>query len=160
MANNPFPALSKIQLGLTSALTLLGLSNVVDDAFDGLIVWYSFMGDIVNVYSLVTQQIVSWLFGWWLWFEFPAWIIDCLVILACLSLALRIFQAGGSDKNNKPIGLFSFVFIVIYMQLLAPGSDETKGLVFGYLKYCFYVIASFVVLLFINWQLLARLASI
>lgn len=155
MEKQTLPTLNKAQLIGTSILTLLGLSNLVNDVFDGLITWYSFMGDIVGIYDLACGQIIAWLFGWWLWFEFPRWIFDTLVVIACLSLALRIYQAGDESKD-KPIGLFGFVFIVLYMQLLAPDSDETKSLILRYLKYLAYVVGGFVILLFINWQLLAR----
>lgn len=67
-----------------SVLILLGLSNVVNDVWDSIIVWYGFIKDIHILYDFIRDLFLSFFLSWWAP-KVPPYIADLFIIYMALS---------------------------------------------------------------------------
>ena len=69
-----------------AALSVIGLSHVINDVYDGLIVWHGFLAHIDHVYVIVRNAVQAFLVGWWApgW---PTWLSDLLLVFMVASTA-------------------------------------------------------------------------
>lgn len=87
---------------------VIGLSHVLNDVTDGLIVWYGFLHKIDQVYLITRDFITSILFSWWLP-RWPAWATDVVIVYTALASCLV--------EDDVPILLVipaEFLYIIIY----------------------------------------------
>lgn len=95
-------------IGTTGAiLALLGLSNVVNDIWDGAIVWYGFLSNLHNIYNHIREFLILVLFSWWIP-DIPRYIVDFIVIY--LSVSSILWQDG--------YPALPFVFLELVEQLI------------------------------------------
>ena len=177
--SNDLTTLKKVSLNITRVLSILGLAGL----FDNIITWHGFLGDIVDVYSQVRDQVINWIFGWWLWVEFPVYLADILILYGCMVLASRMLMIGLEEAMGygRFGGLLHSLIIppqLLFVSLLfefkrykniktgrwatRSGLDDyfnlrdIRYLSKLFLKYLAYIFGAFVILLMLNWQILQR----
>ena len=176
-------ALTRIWLAIPSILTILGLSSLVD----GIVTWYSFLGDIVSVYQQARDWLALLVFNWWLaYFEWrlPDWAADLWIVWTASFLIIRIaaripvewesrywipFQWSGlrgafTGYALSPLLLIYACFMPKSDPLETPPDEQYPWFVVEAIRSRYRSIAlalagGFIVLLFINWQVLQRLSG-
>lgn len=160
-----------VGLVISGLLNLTGLASIVD----GLVIWTHFFRDIIDVYRTVIREPLAyvgnhlWPFG-----HIPHWAFDVFVLWSALFLAGNIFgykrtgrtSFGNAYREHGPIAGFGLVIaawiflpillIGLFLGIFAEDASEkanhrrqTKDILQNFLL----ILALFVVILFINWQL-------
>lgn len=165
--------LRKCWLYFSGFVTITSFSSIVQDIGDGIVLWVCFIGDIVVTYNSIRDQLVTWIFGWWLPIELPRFIIDTLVIYSSLIFAYRLSYYHSNPATEEELTFKKTAVNTIYVpfawlkyflfQHLSPNNlfDSTSAIAFefmkhrmrGYLRYLLYISCIFICLLFLNWQM-------
>jgi hypothetical protein len=157
-------------LVLTWLLTVSGIASIVQ----GFVEWKSFLKDLLSIYQASIREPISWVVhlvwpSWWP--KIPPWVFDLFVIWSACFLALNIanFRAYGKSVWMSAVraegvlkGTAKVAFVVLLMPLMAvvvlafarnevdrEGREEAREV----LKYLIFLVATLIVLMFINWQL-------
>jgi hypothetical protein len=163
-----------VGLVISGLLNLTGMASIVD----GLVTWAHFFREIIDVYRTVIREPLAyvgnhlWPFG-----QIPHWAFDVFVLWSALFLALNIFalkssretawllvrrayrDGGLTDGFLGAIVLTIFLpiaLILLFSGVIAADASEKayqRGNVKGVLENFLLILAVFVVILFINWQL-------
>ena len=163
-----------VGLVISGLLNLTGLASIVD----GLVTWAHFFREIIDVYRATIREPLAyvgnhlWPFG-----HIPHWAFDVFVLWSALFLATNIFQYGKRGRTlfgliqvvHRGEGLIpafaaAIVFtiflpiILIFLFLGTRSGDasekaELRKEVKEVLQNFLLILAVFVVILFINWQL-------
>ncbi len=165
-------------LGLSVALNVVGLASLVD----GIVVWATFIQEIVEIYHEVIREPIEWaaqLIWPASWPRIPAAFFDLLVVWSCLFLSTNIalYRSAGvfllSEAFAKIRGFrsfFGFVLVSTLMFITIPfgiirhllSANEyrynvlfpyRREMTFSILHSLLFVIGIFIVLLFVNFQI-------
>ncbi len=160
-----------VGLVISGLLNLTGLASIVD----GLVTWAHFFRDIIDVYRTMIREPLAyvgnhiWPFG-----HIPHWAFDVFVLWSALFLATNIFSHKRYSKtlfgeirevyrDGGLIKALSYVLFAIFLPIIliflpfglgdAAERAEYRTVVREILKNFVLILAVFVVMLFINWQL-------
>ena len=165
-------------------LTVLSLSSVID----GFVVWYSFFRDILDIYVIVRDRLIYVVFDWWLlqyigW-QIPEWLADRIVLWASCGTVVSIAVKKCDLKYELSVWqkfaafmlapfLIPILIVVGYflkrndgesgtsyfsMAMKARTSFDVKRLTDLITRNTIEVVGVLIVLLFINWQILEKVA--
>jgi hypothetical protein len=162
---------------LSVTLNISGIASIADS----LVTWGRFFHDIIDVYRTLIREPLSWLVHliWPSWFpRIPPWIFDLLVVWVGFWIAFNAFWLNNfghtiigeilftrlGRARGLVISLRAFVFgPLIFLAHLARGRlwpRNAKLITALYLAtlprgrmYYLVLVAVFVVILFLNWQL-------
>jgi hypothetical protein len=167
-----------VWLGVSMLLNLSGMASIID----GFVTWTNFFGNFIDVYRAVIRQPLAWV-GQFIWLgPIPGWVFDVYVICAALFLAFNIvwyretgktyfaalhdtfLQQGLGKVKFWTLGLTAFLVIPVVTPLvllvIASGlfasmeeKSESRQFVKAVLLNFLLLLATFTLLLFINWQI-------
>ena len=163
-----------VGLAISGLLNLTGMASIVD----GLVTWAHFFREIIDVYRTVIREPLAyvgnhiWPFG-----HIPHWAFDVFVLWSALFLATNIFaqraegqtlfglirsfyREDGLIKASIAAILFTIFLpislITMFLGVAAEGASEKaehrRGAI-DVVQNFLLILALFVVILFINWQL-------
>jgi hypothetical protein len=157
-------------LVLSALLNISGIASIVD----GLVHWTAFLKDLLSIYRAWIREPISWVvyLAWPSWWpKIPAWVFDVFVIWSACFLTLNIasFREHGESVLKSAVrsqgvlkGTAEVAFTVLTMPLMAlvvlafardevdrEGREEAKEV----LTYLILLVATIIVLMFLNWQL-------
>ncbi len=162
-----------VGLVISGLLNLTGMASIVD----GLVTWAHFFRDIIDVYRTVIREPLAyvgnhiWPFG-----HIPHWFFDVFVLWSAIFLAANIivrrendntifgtiyeaYRDEGIIEGTKVIAMVIFLpiwLIAVFFGVIADDASEKanqRRVLKDILKNFLLILALFVVILFINWQL-------
>lgn len=155
-----------VWLGISGAMNLSGMASIVD----GFVTWANFFRNIIDVYRVTIREPLAWI-GHFIWpfGPIPGWVFDVVVIWAALVLAVNIWwhrEVGGTvfgairdDFRERDFGealekLAELIFLplVLLLYQFSESVDKRREVRKVLLNFLF-LIATFTLLLFINWQI-------
>jgi len=157
-------------LVMSTLMNISGMASVVD----GLVTWRVFFKDLVVTYREWVREPVAAAFNW-IGVSLPHWLTDAFVLYGGLYFTLAAFyriRMGISLSHDfasiwKEAGHWIERVLFVPWALFLPFSylvmffigkvEEVRLPVMGMLKWYLGLFVVFVVMLFLNWQLQARL---
>jgi hypothetical protein len=158
-----------VGLVISGLLNLTGMASIVD----GLVTWAHFFREIIDVYRTVIREPLAyvgnhiWPFG-----HIPHWAFDVFVLWSALFLAYNIYlyrvegkTIFGEFRKEGLVAGFGFIilaWIILPIRLIVffvgwfveqPSLKADRSGAIGVLQNFLLILALFVVILFINWQL-------
>jgi hypothetical protein len=162
-----------VWLGISGLMNLSGMASIAD----GFVTWAKFFHDIIDVYRATVQQSLAWI-GHIIWpfGPLPGWVFDVFVIWAAILLAanIQMYRDGGTTLFQDiyklfredgilaaAIGVILLIFLPLLLVLVATGwtaGDREQEIAFrgamrDILLNFLLLMATFTLLLFINWQI-------
>ena len=154
-----------IWLGVSVMLNLSGMASIVD----GFVTWANFFRNIIDVYRATIREPLAWIGNLiWPFGPIPGWVFDVFVIWAALVLALNIwgyriagntvfggirddFRKSGISEVLKDLAIL--IILPLFLLLLLFSDDEGRRGLRDILLNFLFLIATFIMILFINWQI-------
>ncbi len=154
-----------VWLGVSGLLNLSGMSSIID----GFVVWTKFFRDFIDIYRAMIRQPLAWI-GQFIWpfGPIPGWVFDVFVIWMGLWLAFNIMLYRNQDETIFGVlrrifrddgflrginALVQWLFLPLTL-LYGIGihrdfDRDARDILVNFLL----LIATFTLLLFINWQI-------
>ncbi len=154
--------------GLSILLNVSGIASIVD----GFVHWANFFKDFLDIYREWIREPISWAAhlvwpSWWP--KIPPWVFDLFVIWSAFFLARNIWSIRRWGRSAVSIiiedrrgeGIFNLISIFVFFALgplmtpvasLSDDEENRRG-AREVLAYFFLLIATVIVLAFLNWQL-------
>ncbi len=156
-----------VWLGVSGLLNLSGMASLVD----GFVTWANFFRNIIDVYRATIREPLAWI-GHQIWpfGPIPGWVFDVVVFWAALLLAVNIWlyiedgktvfgwmRECSREFEDKVffllLAILGFVSLPFFGIFWAFEDDDDGRFVKGVFLNFLLLVAAFMLILFINWQI-------